>query len=71
MRALGIALIAVGTIYLAAVAVWTGGFPPFWRSDARRQGRSYDWGRASKLQGWHLLASISAVLVGIVLLNRG
>lgn len=71
MHALGIALIASGAIYLTAVAVWTGGLPPFWRADARRQGRSYDRARAQQLTGWHLLAAIAAVLVGIFLLSAG
>jgi len=65
MRSLGIALIAVGSAYLIAVAAWTGGFVPFSRSDAAQRGESYDRQRAKGLRGWNLLASIAAVLIGL------
>lgn len=65
MRSLGIALIGAGAAYLIAVAAWTGGFVPFTRRAAVRRGESYDHERGSGLRGWHLLASIAAVLVGL------
>ncbi len=68
MRSLGIVLLGAGAAYLFVAAAWTGWLVPFSRRGAARRGESYDRQRAGVLQGWHLLGSLAAVLLGLGLM---